>query len=119
MLEVEQISFPHLQWIYYREALDCIDSNGQHVQMEHAYHRGEFEFEGHKPDGYLFKDGKHHFYEFRGNYSPSQIPFYYFKAAIGMVVLAFLQVNGLQMSKIAILISKKKLLVSVPMVKSI
>ena len=67
MLELEQISFPHLQWIYYREALDCIDSTGQRVQMEHAFHRGEIEFKGLKPDGYLFKDGKHHFYEFQGN----------------------------------------------------
>ena len=67
MLELEQISFPHLQWIYYREALDCKDSSGQHVQMEHAFHRGEFEFKGLKPDGYLFKDGKHHFFEFLGN----------------------------------------------------
>ena len=66
MLEVEQISFAHLQWIYYRQALDGYDNEGQFVQMEHAYHRGEKEFKGLKPDGYLFKNGKHHFYEFQG-----------------------------------------------------
>ena len=66
MLEIEQISFSHLQWIYYREALDCKDSNGNIVQMEHGFHRGEINFQGLKPDGYMFKDGKHHFYEFLG-----------------------------------------------------
>ena len=67
MLEVEQISFPHLQWIYYRQAIDGYDNQGQFVQIEHAYHRGEKSFEGLKPDGYLFKNGKHYFYEFQGN----------------------------------------------------
>ena len=68
MLEVEQISYGHLQWIYYRQAMDGYDNEGQFVQMEHAYHRGEKVFQGLKPDGYLFKDGKHYFYEYQGNF---------------------------------------------------
>ena len=66
MLETEKISFGHLQWIYYRQALDGYDSHGNFVQIQHAYFRGEYEFEGLKPDGYLFKDGKHYFYEYQG-----------------------------------------------------
>ena len=66
MLEVEKISFGHLQWIYYRQALDGYDSQGNFVQIQHAYFRGEVDFEGLKPDGYLFKDGKHYFYEYQG-----------------------------------------------------
>ena len=67
MLEVEKISFQHLQWIYYRQAIDGRDEEGNYVQIQHAYFRGEIEFEGQKPDGYLFKDGKHFFYEYQGN----------------------------------------------------
>ena len=66
MLEIENVSFPHLQWIYYRQALDGFDKDGNFVQIQHAYFRGEVEFRNKKPDGYLFKDGKHYFYEFRG-----------------------------------------------------
>ena len=67
MLEKEKISFGHLQWIYYRQALDGYDSQGNFVQIQHAYFRGEIDFQGLKPDGYLFKDGKHYFYEYQGN----------------------------------------------------
>ena len=67
MLEKEKISFGHLQWIYYRQALDGYDSQGNFVQIQHAYFRGEVDFQGLKPDGYLFKDGKHYFYEYQGN----------------------------------------------------
>ena len=67
MLEIEKISFQHLQWIYYRQAIDGRDEEGNYVQIQHAYFRGEIVFEGQKPDGYLFKDGKHFFYEYQGN----------------------------------------------------
>ena len=66
MLEVEQISFGHLQWIYYRQAIDGYDNQGKYVQMEHAYFRGEKMFQGLQPDGYMFKNGKHYFYEYQG-----------------------------------------------------
>ena len=46
MLEVEKISFGHLQWIYYRQALDGYDSQGNFVQIQHAYFRGEIDFQG-------------------------------------------------------------------------
>ena len=73
MLEVEKISFQHLQWIYYRQAIDGRDEQENYVQIQHAYFRGEKEFNGQKPDGYLFKDGKHFFYEYQGNISTFSI----------------------------------------------
>ena len=73
MLKAEQVSMPAMQWIYYRQAIDGKDSEGKYVQMEHAYHRGEKEFEGMKVDGYMFKDGKHVFYEFLGSITYSII----------------------------------------------
>ena len=103
MLEVEQISFQHLQWIYYRQAIDGKDSSGQYVQMEHAYHRGEINFKGYKPDGYLFKDGRHHFYEYRGtffNFRLSSIQIL-FQAASGTDVHVYQEANGIQMPSTA------------------
>ena len=76
MLEAEKISFGHLQWIYYRQAIDGYDSQGKFVQIQHAYFRGEFDFMGLKPDGYLFKDGKHFFYEYQGKISLSIVSYH-------------------------------------------
>ena len=72
MLEKEKISFGHLQWIYYRQALDGYDSQGNFVQIQHAYFRGEIDFQGLKPDGYLFKDGKHYEYLFSSHPTQSR-----------------------------------------------
>ena len=62
----DQCSLAALQWIQYRQHLDGYDANGQFCQMEHHYHHGEVEFDGKKPDGYMFKDNKHVFFEFIG-----------------------------------------------------
>ena len=63
-----QMSLPQIQWILYLETTDiCVDSDGNRHRIEHGYYRGEFEFEHVKPDGYLFLDGIHHFFEFLGN----------------------------------------------------
>ena len=93
MLEVEKISFQHLQWIYYRQAIDGYDEQGNYVQIQHAYFRGEIEFNGQKPDGYLFKDGKHFFYEYQGNIFTFFNSFIYFKDATGMGVRVYHQTN--------------------------
>ena len=93
MLEIEQISFGHLQWIYYRQALDGYDSQGNFVQIQHAYFRGEIDFQGLKPDGYLFKDGKHYFYEYQGkkkflNESSLKRPHYIFRLLLARLLLS-------------------------------
>ena len=72
MLTAQQVSMAAMQWIYYLQAIDGQDSSGKYVQMHHAYHRGEHEIEGMKVDGYMFKDGKHVFYEFLGMFSVHQ-----------------------------------------------
>ena len=62
-----QMSFPQIQWIQYLETTDiCLDENNKRHRIEHGYYRGEFEFEEIKPDGYLFIDEKHYFFEFLG-----------------------------------------------------
>ena len=62
-----QMSFPQIQWIQYLEQTDiCVDSEGVRHRIEHGYYRGEYEFEGIKPDGYLFINGEHLFFEFLG-----------------------------------------------------
>ena len=66
MIEANSISFPHMQWLYYMQEIEGYDSKGKFVQMEHGYHRGEKRFMGHLPDGYMYKDGRHYFYEFLG-----------------------------------------------------
>ena len=66
LLESSSVSFPHLQWLYYMQAKEGWDDNGQFVQMEHGYHRGEKRIMGYLPDGYIFKNGRHYFYEFLG-----------------------------------------------------
>ena len=63
-----QMSFSQIQWIQFLETTDvCVDQSGQRHRIEHGYYRGEFEFERIKPDGYLFIDGQHKFFEFLGN----------------------------------------------------
>ena len=119
MLEVEQISFQHLQWIYYRQAIDGKDSSGQYVQMEHAYHRGEINFKGYKPDGYLFKDGRHHFYEYRGTFSLISLKLILFQAATGTDVHVYQEPNGIQTPSTAKDSSRRKLQYFEPMVKFI
>ena len=89
MLEIEQISFGHLQWIYYRQALDGYDSQGNFVQIQHAFFRGEIDFQGLKPDGYLFKDGKHYFYEYQGKTKFLNESSFYIKVVTGTVAHVF------------------------------
>ena len=61
------MSFPQIQWIQYLEQTDiCVDSAGVRHRIEHGYFRGEYEFENIKPDGYLFINGEHLFFEFLG-----------------------------------------------------
>ena len=88
MLEIEQISFGHLQWIYYRQALDGYDSQGNFVQIQHAYFRGEIDFQGLKPDGYLFKDGKHYFYEYQGKKNFLMSPYFIFRLLLARLLMS-------------------------------
>ena len=71
-----QMSFPQIQWLQYLEQTDvCVDKNGKRHRIEHGYFRGEYEFENIKPDGYLYIDDEHLFFEFLGE-SVSLITFY-------------------------------------------
>ena len=63
------ISFPHIQWLYYLQETDlCIDRQGNRVQIEHAYHRGEKRHGPYTVDGYLIIDGEEIFLEFLGEF---------------------------------------------------
>lgn len=68
LIEAKSISFKQIQWLYYIEATECMDKNGNRVTLEHGYHRGEKKFGGYLPDGYMLKDGRHYFFEFLGCY---------------------------------------------------
>ena len=68
-LMTDQISMGQMQWLYaLQETALCIDSKGKKIQIEHGYHRGEVEIYGCKVDGYMFIDGKEHFFEYLGCY---------------------------------------------------
>ena len=63
-----QTSLVAVQWLYWiQEQPICFD-NGRKIQLEHHYHRGEVDFEGWNPDGYINKNGEHVFFEFLGCY---------------------------------------------------
>ena len=66
LLEANGVSFKQIQWLYYIEATECIDQNGNKVVLEHGFHRGEKRFMGFLPDGYMQKNGRHYFFEFQG-----------------------------------------------------
>ena len=66
MIESKSVSFPQMQWLYYMQETEGWDHDGKYVQMEHGYHRGEKRILGYLPDGYIFKNGVHYFYEFLG-----------------------------------------------------
>ena len=68
LLDANGVSYLQMQWLYYMQQKEGFDKSGNFVQMEHGYHRGEKHFKGYYPDGYLFKDGRHYFYEFLGCY---------------------------------------------------
>lgn len=57
------ISFKSLQWLYYLQATEF-----KGIQIQHAYHRGEKTFNGHKVDGYALVNDQHVFMEFNGCY---------------------------------------------------
>ena len=56
------VSFGQIQWLFYLQA-----TTYKGVQLEHAFYHGELEFDGWKPDGYVFIEGVHHFFEYLGN----------------------------------------------------
>ena len=63
-------SLAQLQWIYYLQETEfCIDQEGNRIQIEHAYHRGEVKRGPYKIDGYLRKDNQDYFLEFLGKFS--------------------------------------------------
>ena len=65
MLGMEQSSMAALQWLYYEQER-CLDKNGQQVQIQHAYFRGEHRVGKWKIDGFAIVDGQHRYYEFNG-----------------------------------------------------
>ena len=100
----DQCSLAALQWLEYRQHLDGMDSKGQFVQMQHNYHHGEVDFCGNKPDGYMFKDDQHIFFEFKGtSYHMYNILWFSYvtsiyisiKAAIGTVVPVYQSQGGI------------------------
>ena len=56
-----------MQWLYYIQATECFDKNGNRVQLQHAYFNDEHVECGHKPDGFAIIDGEYVFYEYFGN----------------------------------------------------
>ena len=68
LLEAKSVSFKQIQWLYYIQATEGVDRQGNKVQLEHGYHRGEKRYGGYLPDGYMYKNGCHYFYEFLGCY---------------------------------------------------
>lgn len=41
-----QMSFGQIQWLNFIQETDCIDNQGQKIQLQYGYHHGEIEFEG-------------------------------------------------------------------------
>jgi len=69
LLQKEQTSFMAVQWLMYKQALlnrDVKKFTNESIKIEHAYYRGEKEFCGWKPDGFLDYYGDKYFYEFLG-----------------------------------------------------
>ena len=63
------VSFPAMQWLYWVQSTDeCVDSNGNRIQLQHKYFRGEKKIGPYEVDGYMEKDGEMYFYEFQGCY---------------------------------------------------
>ena len=60
------VSFGQIQWLMFLQETECFDSNMVRIQLQHAYFRGEVDFDGFKPDGYAVIDGVEHFYEYLG-----------------------------------------------------
>ena len=64
-----QISLGQIQWLNaLQETALCLDKNGNKIQIEHAYYRGEKEVHGCKVDGFMIKDGIEYYFEFLGCY---------------------------------------------------
>ena len=61
------VSLGQLQWLYYLQETDfCRDSNGNRIQIKHAYFHGEHKVGKFYCDGYLEKDGQKYFLEYNG-----------------------------------------------------
>ena len=64
---ISQVSFVQLQWLMSMQESDiCVDSDGNRVQIQHAYFNDEVVINGHKPDGFMVRDGTKVFFEFLG-----------------------------------------------------
>ena len=63
-------SLEALQWISFMQSTcdDLIDSNGEHVRIQHKYYRGETNFKGYDVDGFAIVNGICTFFEYLGCY---------------------------------------------------
>ena len=76
MLKHEQTSFEALQWINYQEAIFRRDFNDNSLRIEQSYYRGEIEYYGLKPDGYLkVADNTEYFFEYQGCHVHPDCPY--------------------------------------------
>ena len=73
MLTHEKTSMMAVQWIMKHEAE--LRREGHEITIDHAYHRGEKNYEGHKPDGYYILNGKEVFMEFNGCHVHPDCPY--------------------------------------------
>ena len=64
MLKSETTSMMAVQWIMKHEG--DMRKSGYNITIQHAYHRGEYNYGGFKPDGYYMLDGVEYFMEFNG-----------------------------------------------------
>ena len=66
-LMTDQMSMGQVQWLNaVQETALCLDANGNKIQIQHGYFRGEKDIHGCKVDGFMVKDGKEHYFEYLG-----------------------------------------------------
>lgn len=62
----DQTSLAAVQWLTYIQEVYGKDSKGNFCQLHHGFHQGEKNVDGKYPDGYMFRDGEHKYFEFNG-----------------------------------------------------
>ena len=82
-------SFGAMQWLYYMQATDCIDKNGERVQMQHAYFNDEHVECGFQPDGFAVIDGECVFYEYLGRSMLHRLYFKFIQVASSTPIAVF------------------------------
>lgn len=75
MLDKETTSLMAVQWLMYRQAQLDKKLGENSPRIEHAYYRGEKEFCGWKPDGFIEYENDKYFFEFLGCHVHPDCPY--------------------------------------------